>query len=118
MFNTVLKERYKSRTYIKGLSETQRRMYKLFFKYPSELEDFVYKLTNNVLPERSLSQMTYYKIVYNLAILKKLRPEVVVYSYLAGKGEVPDEILMEKSGLDKKTFDRAMEKLRSMGRVE
>lgn len=130
MYNSIYKKRYKrrktssghldkrikKRTFCSKMPETQLRLYNLFFKYPSGLDDFAYKVSNGLLPERSINQMSYNKVIYNLSRLYKTRPEIVVYSNLIIGAS--NEELKESSGLDHLTYERAIRKLKSMGLVE
>lgn len=100
------------------MSQKQSRLYNLFFKYPSGLDEFAFKVCNGLIPERSISQMSYNKVIYNLTILTKTHPEIVVYSNIVSRNSSLECELKENSGLDEKTFGKALQTLRKMGLVE
>ena len=97
------------------MSQKQSRLYNLFFKYPSGLDEFIFKLCNGLIPERSISQISYNKVIYNLTILTKTHPELLVYSHIMAQKGFSYEEIKGSSGLDDLTFARAVEKLLKMG---
>lgn len=116
--NGHLDKRIKKRTFSSRMPETQLRLYDLFFKYPSGLDEFAYKVYNGLLPERSINQMSYNKVIYNLSRLAKTRPEIVVYSILIENKRASILELMDRSGFDYNTFEKGIKKLHKMGLVE